>query len=612
MKLQKIILKNFRAYSSLTEIGVEQLTALIGKNDIGKSSVLDALDIFFNQNKMDRIDRNVHCGEDEVIIGCAFSDFPAEVVLDETVTTSLENEYLLNEDGHLEIWKHYSVSGKESVYIVALHPINEPYDNLLQKKNAELKAFIKAADLQGKVNMTINAEMRAALWQSLGSSISFSTREICADKEEAKNIWQKLVVYLPRYHVFRSDRPSTDDDVLAQDPMQVAMKAAIAEKQVELTRIADEIKARVSTVADKTVEKLKDFDATLASSLTPQFKKDPAWDKAFAFSLTGDEDIPLNKRGSGIRRLVLFSFFRASCEEDLDGDTDVIYAVEEPETSQHPDFQKIIISTFLQMTENPHCQIILTTHVPGLAKMLPISSLRYITNGEGYPDVEQGHDGVLVRIADTLGVLPDLNPAITTPRQIRLIVCVEGVHDISFLKTITATLNRENSIIKPMASMQDIILLPMGGSSLQEWVNHNYLKKLNIPEYHIYDSDCISAHQSECDEVNSRNDGSTARMTLKREIENYIHKDAVKAVYGFDIEVSDELDVPKAISEYLKMHNLPGSRQNNVKKKLNEVATRHMSFDRLKERDPQNEVLTWICDIEGIDITTLFNGEEGA
>ena len=92
-------------------------------------------------------------------------------------------------------------------------------------------------------------------------------------------------------------------------PMQIAMKAAIQEKQEELTRIAEEIKERVSIVADHTIEKLKEFDDDLASTLKPQFKKEPSWEKAFSFSLSGDDDIPINKRGSGVRRLVLFSFF---------------------------------------------------------------------------------------------------------------------------------------------------------------------------------------------------------------------------------------------------------------------------------------------------------------
>ena len=66
-----------------------------------------------------------------------------------------------------------------------------------------------------------------------------SKQYLCVDKEDAKNIWLKLQPELPKDHVFRADRPSTDEDALAQDPMQIAMKAAIQEKQAELTDIKE-------------------------------------------------------------------------------------------------------------------------------------------------------------------------------------------------------------------------------------------------------------------------------------------------------------------------------------------------------------------------------------
>ena len=50
--------------------GVDDLTALIGKNDVGKSTVLEALDIFFNQIKIDIGDRNVLHVDEETVVGC--------------------------------------------------------------------------------------------------------------------------------------------------------------------------------------------------------------------------------------------------------------------------------------------------------------------------------------------------------------------------------------------------------------------------------------------------------------------------------------------------------------------------------------------------------------
>ena len=114
MKLREIILKNFRGYYAETRITIDDLTALIGKNDVGKSTILEALDIFFNQSKIDSVDRNVfHMGE-ETVIGCVFDDLPAEITL-ENVTTSFSKEYLLNRDGNLEVLKKYPTNGKTTM-----------------------------------------------------------------------------------------------------------------------------------------------------------------------------------------------------------------------------------------------------------------------------------------------------------------------------------------------------------------------------------------------------------------------------------------------------------------------------------------------------------------
>ena len=48
MKMHSVKIRNFRGYSNETEILFDDLTVFVGKNDVGKSSVLEALDIFFN------------------------------------------------------------------------------------------------------------------------------------------------------------------------------------------------------------------------------------------------------------------------------------------------------------------------------------------------------------------------------------------------------------------------------------------------------------------------------------------------------------------------------------------------------------------------------------
>ena len=601
MKLQEVVLKNFRGYYHETRIPMDTLTALIGRNDVGKSTILETLDIFFNQTKIEPGDRNVMHMDEETVIGCIFDELPDAIVL-ENVSTSLEGEYLLNDNRTLEVWKKYPANGKQTIWIRAWHPSNDGFDNLLLKKNNELKTKVRSVGLEEQVNLTINSEMRRALWASLGDSITFEINFINADQADEKKLWPKIEPFLPAYRLFKADRPSTDEDQEAQDPMQHAMKTALEEQSEALARIAEEVQQKVSEVASNTIEKLREFDPDLAATLTPTFKKAPTWEKAFSFSLTGDNAIPLNKRGSGIRRLVLFSFFRAATESSLFEQKDIIYAVEEPETSQHPDAQKMIVNTFREMTEKRGCQVIITTHVPGLAALLPLKSLRYITNGEGYPEVAYGdHDeGMLKRIADTLGVFPDFAPALAPHHGVKLIVCVEGPNDVAFITAISRIAHQADNSIIDLNVSQDIVVIPLGGSVLKDWVNHNYLKKLGTPEYHIYDSDNIHAHADDCDRVNRRGDGSSARITQKREMENYIHSQVVQELFGVQVNIDDTMDVSTEISNLIRATNPEGFAPQTVKKKLNRIGAQRMTLDLLQSRDPQGEVLGWLRQISQI------------
>ena len=137
----------------------------------------------------------------------------------------------------------------------------------------------------------------------------------------------------------------------------------------------------------------------LANQLHPAVKN-KNWDSLFTVTLTGDEDIPINKRGSGTRRLVLLNFFRAKAEEtSTTRGAGVIYAIEEPETSQHPNYQIMLLEAFEDLVEQGRCQVLLTTHTPTLARRINRDALRLITLMNGISVVEHGSvDATLQKI----------------------------------------------------------------------------------------------------------------------------------------------------------------------------------------------------------------------
>ena len=49
--MESLKLTNFRGYKDTIEINFDNLTVFVGKNDVGKSTILEALDIFFNDGK---------------------------------------------------------------------------------------------------------------------------------------------------------------------------------------------------------------------------------------------------------------------------------------------------------------------------------------------------------------------------------------------------------------------------------------------------------------------------------------------------------------------------------------------------------------------------------
>jgi len=103
MRLTAVRIKNFRGYRDEVTVTFDDITAFVGKNDIGKSSVLEALDIFFNDGKgaikLDKDDINKYAaaaGNTTIEISACFAELPESVVIDATYSTTLQQEYLLN------------------------------------------------------------------------------------------------------------------------------------------------------------------------------------------------------------------------------------------------------------------------------------------------------------------------------------------------------------------------------------------------------------------------------------------------------------------------------------------------------------------------------------
>jgi AAA15 family ATPase/GTPase len=131
----------------------------------------------------------------------------------------------------------------------------------------------------------------------------------------------------------------------------------------------------------------------IANSLNPVIPPAESlkWNDVFkSVSISGDENIPINKRGSGVKRLILLNFFRAEAErrKQQDNIPSIIYAIEEPETSQHTEHQKILINAFKNLASTANTQVIVTTHSAAIVKELDFDNLRLIKVENGNKTIE--------------------------------------------------------------------------------------------------------------------------------------------------------------------------------------------------------------------------------
>lgn len=590
MKLRHIEIENFRGFSTPIEIEIDDFTAFIGRNDIGKSSILAALNIFFEGEgtKIDQGDGCIHGDPSKVRITCEFDALPEKIILDDQFETNLEQENLLLSNGRLRISKIYDCTKSKitpDIYIdTENHPVDADGNSLLTLTLQDLKKRAKDATVELESGeATVKAKIRRAIVDRSGT-LTYTAVIIPIGKNESKTLWDQLLKYLPMCALFISDRSSSEKDKEAQTPMGIAVEASLSEIQNELDNIAKHVEKRVQDVADRTLEKLREMNPNLASELTISLRENPKWKDIFKYSLNSNDGIPLDKRGSGVRRMVLLSFFRAEAERRAlnEGRRPVIYAIEEPETSQHPDFQKMMVSALLEIA-NKGGQVLLTTHSPGLAGEMPIENLRFIDDQCGTKHIrctnnEDSH-ALFMALAEKLGMLPDNN--------VKVLICVEGKNDIRFLKNISYTLHSTDTSILNLHSDPRFVFIPMHGSNLRDIVNSHIFKNFKKPEFHLYDQDDSGTYATQISEVNNRNDGSIALQTNKRYMESYIHAETIRRIKGVTVVVNDMDDYVNELCGYLKV------KKSEAKAILAKEIAPHMTVSEIDERDGQGEIRSW-------------------
>ena len=621
MQLSRMTIKNFRCYRDETTLKVNNLTAIIGRNDIGKSAILDALDAFFNDT-IEAGDLSTTAYGNAVEITCFFTGVPLEMVLDATEPTSPEGEGLLNAQGQLEVRRIFTFGARKtsSIYLNCNQPSDPRLANLLSLKNTPLKNLAEELniDLEG-VNRRKNPPIRQAIRNQIGgdrAEVLLKVDGSIDNEDNLKVLWKSIKKLLPIYSLFKSDKSFDDKDGDVKSPLQAAIDEALALDEIRqlLDQVEEKVREFSTEVADRTIEKLKNFDESIAERLRSEFGKAPSYSKIFDLTLLNEAGIPLNKRGSGIRRLVILSFFQAQAEKRKaeSGAPAIIYAIEEPETSQHPNHQRMIIDSLANLASSENVQVLFTTHSANLAREIPTESLRYISNeGESGIAIELGavdgvkNEEVIDKIITALGILP--NPT----DRIKVLLYVEGNHDVNALKRYSKILSEHDQSILNLNDTDCVGYVITGGSALKHYLEQKHLDGLGKPEVHVYDND-IQSYRDAVQAINDDpNPSKVAFNTVKNELENYLHPDAIEEAYAAQGNpavaigaITNEIDVPTEVAKKFNELNannwdeLPEDKKkekaSDKKKSLNTIVVEKMTIERLEQNGGYADIHAWL------------------
>ncbi len=605
MKITKIILENFRGFYGKHEIILENFNVFIGKNDQGKSSILEAIDIFINEGKgsvkIDQSDLNIKAKEEGIQkfkISLEFSDYPDDITIDVTNSTSLKKEYLLNENGRLEILKVFKNGKVEDIYLKCYHPANDEFiKNIMHKKIVELKKFVEENNIEVE-DRRKSANLRESIRRFYASKEKLARKNIDLpiNAEGIKDIWSQLKKYLPVYALFHSDRKNVDQDNEMQDPLKVKVEQIFKKDKIQkaLEKIGNEVNNEIKEIANSIATKFQEL-SSISASISPNIPEVSSlkWKdvyKGIGFNTEGD--ISLNKRGSGFRRIVLLSSFLAEADRKIEENENsyIVYAIEEPETSLHPDLQLKLINALLKLSERPFYQILITTHSPAMIRLFETKHIKYLEKDNGISKVYTFSDDIKDKIISTMGLLPSIS---------KVVICVEGKTDEMFLLNVNQNINELKQIINLNKKIEDkiISIIPMNGSRLKDWIGRYVLENTNVLEYHLYDRDLDEKYKNEVEKVNARKDGSRAKLTQKREIENYVPKNIIEKEFDITLSVKDtewdDLDITKEVHKYRK-----DLKESDIKSIICGKCSKQITKNDLLQLNAWKEVKTWFEEIK--------------
>lgn len=399
MKLSHLRVSNYRGLRDVS-IPLSSFVCITGENNSGKSSVLQALSLFLSGSALKSSDyfdpTNV------VSIAVTLSDItPNDLEL--LVAEHRDRIAGLVVDGRLTLVRTYRTDGKSNLGYFGLVPKAPRFtaenvaDLVAGKKSGELKQAVLATfpELDSQVSAATTQTQAKELIQKLGEGLPATekeTRFVALPTGLDKSVIPMLPerIYIPAVKDLSDDTKTAETSSFGKI-LAIVMKTIeplLAEEQDLFEKLSKKLTRVIGAeggMQDDRLEEIKDIERTIQSYVRESFANvsveieipPPELKSVLSTArILADDGVkgPLELKGDGLRRAVVFSILRAYVElaraaakqgEEVPAkasERGYLMLFEEPELFLHPSAQKILFDAIGVFSKKHH--VVVTTHSP--------------------------------------------------------------------------------------------------------------------------------------------------------------------------------------------------------------------------------------------------------
>ncbi|MBR4678971.1 MAG: AAA family ATPase [Bacteroidales bacterium] len=371
-RLKNIKLSNFRIHKDTEIENIDNFLVLVGKNDTGKSSILYALDFLFNNREKlsDEDITNKEYGLSISVNDNSSDNFSLHKNRgEENIRFDGKNNlrYYLFDTNTKNPQRGFSVEkliqyNRNTIKITEVDKIFDIFkcvNDLMKnfKGNSQIYSIFQEF-IYGR-NVKLLLEHKKEIQQN-------------SPDDEISKIIEKLYKKLPK-----------NADFFQKDGSPKLSNIEFYNRYHNIRRI----------LAENNIAEVLGSEA-LVRSCVDEFNKSignkyfDGW-KAILDDFT-DTTFRIRKRGSGVQRLcALFSFAvkKTSMLSAEDDNVNMVFAIDEPEISLHPNQQRKLIQCLKKLTEISKIQFLIATHSPFIVKEFEGKNIRVLRKKNSTPAI---------------------------------------------------------------------------------------------------------------------------------------------------------------------------------------------------------------------------------